>query len=50
MGIGTESGILVQAKKGQGETNQRLDALIEEQKRTNELLTQIAYALAERPQ
>lgn len=36
MGVGTESAILNQAKKGQGETNDRLDRianLIEEQNR-----------------
>jgi hypothetical protein len=37
MGI-HDRGIVQQAKKGQGETNQRLDALIAEQRRTNELL------------
>jgi len=41
MGIGTESGILNQAKKGQGETNDRLDQLIELQKVTNNLLSRI---------
>lgn len=36
MGIGTESAMLNQLKKGQGETNERLDriaALLEEQNR-----------------
>ncbi len=41
MGIMAESNILTQAKKGQGETNERLDALIAEQKKTNELLAQL---------
>jgi septal ring factor EnvC (AmiA/AmiB activator) len=38
MGIGTESATLNQLKKAQGETNDRLDALLAEQKRTNQLL------------
>ena len=38
MGIGTESAILQQAKKAQGETNDRLEKLIAEQQRTNSLL------------
>jgi hypothetical protein len=38
MGIVKENEILSQAKKAQGETNTRLDALLAEQKRTNELL------------
>jgi hypothetical protein len=38
MGLGTESATLAQLKKAQGETNERLDTLIVEQKRTNELL------------
>ena len=38
MGLVKENEILTQAKKAQGETNQRLDALLTEQKRTNELL------------
>ena len=37
MGI-HDRGIVQQARKGQGETNQRLDTLIAEQRRTNELL------------
>ncbi|HEX6394020.1 MAG TPA: hypothetical protein VFZ97_11295 [Acidimicrobiales bacterium] len=48
MGIGTESQILNQAKKGQGETNDRLDALLAELKRTNDLLTQVHSALTVR--
>jgi len=46
MGVGTESGILNQAKKGQGETNERLDALLSEQRRTNKLLEQLVRMLA----
>jgi hypothetical protein len=44
MGI-HDRGIVQQAKKGQGETNQRLDALIAEQRRTNELLHAILTTL-----
>ncbi len=33
-----------QAKKGQGETNDRLEALIVEQRRTNELLLALVQA------
>jgi len=50
MGIAMENNLLTQAKKAQGETNQRLDALLVEQKRTNELLVIISqqlHALAE---
>ena len=46
MGVGTESAILNQSKKAQGETNQRLESLIVEQQRTNYLLAQLLYALA----
>lgn len=46
MGMLTESGILNQAKKGQGETNDRLDRLIVAQNRTNDLLGQLLAALA----
>jgi septum formation topological specificity factor MinE len=50
MGIGTESALLSQAKKAQGETNDRLDALIAEQRRTNQLLERIGVVLSqERP-
>lgn len=40
-----EAGILTQLKKAQGETNQRLEALIAAQWATNELLARIAAAL-----
>jgi hypothetical protein len=40
----TESGILNQAKKGQGETNARLDRLIMEQQETNRLLALLVAA------
>ena len=48
MGIGTESQILNQAKKGQGETNDRLDALLAEMKQTNVLLAELLSALSGR--
>jgi hypothetical protein len=38
MGMLTESNILNQLKKAQGETNDRLDVLIREQQRTNQLI------------
>jgi hypothetical protein len=37
MGTGTESAVLPQLKKAQGETNDRLDVLVAEQKHTNQL-------------
>lgn len=37
---------LQQAKKAQGETNQRLDALLAEQQRTNELLAALLQVLS----
>jgi hypothetical protein len=45
MALGTESNILIQTKKGQGETNERLDALVAEVRKTNELLGQLVAAL-----
>jgi len=48
MGIGTESQILSQAKKGQGETNNRLDAILAEMAKQTELLQHILRALPER--
>lgn len=50
MGMMTESAILQQSKKAQGETNQRLDALIAEQQKTNALLGQIVQLLAAQQQ
>ncbi len=47
MGIGAESAILNQSKKAQGETNERLDALLTEQRRTNELLVELTSAIRE---
>jgi hypothetical protein len=41
MGALTEGVVLKQLKKAQGETNDRLDALIREQRRTNELLASL---------
>jgi hypothetical protein len=47
MGV-KESEILIRAKTGQGEMNQRLDALVEEQRKTNQLLTDLLQALKTR--
>lgn len=49
MGFMTESNILRQAKKGQGETNVRLEALIAAQMETNRLLALLFEATAGRP-
>jgi hypothetical protein len=46
MGIGTESAMLTQLKKAQGETNDRLDALLRETVRTNDLLSQVVSGLS----
>lgn len=46
MGI-LDQAMLQQAKKAQGETNQRLEALITEQQRTNQLLAQLVQLLAQ---
>ena len=48
MGMMSEAQIVNQLKKSQGETNQRLDTLIAEQRRTNELLAWLTTAVAER--
>lgn len=48
MGIGTDSAMLNQLKKAQGETNDRLERLLAEQQRTNQLLTSLIEAM--RPQ
>jgi hypothetical protein len=48
MGI-LDQAALQQAKKGQGETNERLDALIAEQQQTNALLAQLVQLLSARP-
>jgi len=50
MGIGTESAILTQSKKAQGETNERLDTLIAEQRRTNTLLEWLGGLLTQSAQ
>jgi hypothetical protein len=44
-----DQAVLQQAKKAQGETNQRLDALIAEQQRTNQLLTHLIGLLTPQP-
>ena len=40
-GVEMQAAILNQSKKAQGEANDRLDALLAEVKRTNELLAQL---------
>ncbi|MET7982534.1 hypothetical protein [Streptomyces sp. NPDC005281] len=45
VGVMGDSAILKQGKKAQGETNARLDALLEEQRRTNQLLAQLLMAV-----
>lgn len=49
MGALTEQAIARQLAKGQGETNDRLEKLIAEQKRTNELLDRLGAMLSGRP-
>lgn len=46
MGVSTESAICNQLRKAQGETNDRLDALLAEQRRTNELLARVVHTLS----
>jgi hypothetical protein len=46
MGLMAETNMLNQMKKGQAETTQRLDAVLEELKRTNHLLAQLTRILA----
>ena len=46
MGLGTESALLVQMKKAQGETNDRLDRLTAAQERTNQLLEWLGNIIA----
>lgn len=48
MGIGTESAILTQSKKGQGETNQRLEAILAALEEQTTVLRQLLDALAVR--
>jgi hypothetical protein len=43
-----DQAVLQQAKKGQGETNDRLEALLAEQRRTNELLAQLIALMSAR--
>ncbi len=45
MGLIAETNVLQQLKKGQGETNQRLDVLAAEVRRTNQLLEHLIQAL-----
>jgi hypothetical protein len=49
MGFVTESQIKQQAKKGQAETNQRLDAILAALEEQTALLRQLVEALAVRP-
>lgn len=46
MGIGTDSAILNQAKKGQGETNDRLERIAKALEKNNELLEQFLRAIS----
>ncbi len=48
MGL-TESNILIQAKKAQGETNVRLERLLAEQQRTNYLLGELLRFMTQQP-
>lgn len=45
MGV-IDAGVLTQLKKGQAETNERLDALVKAQERTNQLLEWLGGLLA----
>lgn len=49
MGLGTDSAMLVQLKKAQGETNDRLERLLSEQQRTNQLLASLIEAMQSKP-
>ena len=48
MGIGTESAMLNQMKKAQGESNDRLDRLVAAQQKTNLLLEGLIESLKSR--
>ena len=48
MGLGTDSAILNQLKKAQGETNDRLDKLVAEQQKTNQLLATLIESMKPR--
>jgi hypothetical protein len=50
VGMVTEGQIRDQLKKGQGETNKRLEALLAEQQRTNALLAQLVQLLGAQQQ
>jgi hypothetical protein len=43
----TENQIRTQARRAQGETNDRLDALLKAQRRTNELLAQLVTTIGD---
>lgn len=49
MGLGTDSAMLLQMKKAQGETNDRLDRLVVAQQRTNLLLEALIETSKARP-
>jgi hypothetical protein len=49
MGAVTEAQIATQLRKRQGETNDRLDALIREQQPTNQLLEWLGQVMAPHP-
>jgi hypothetical protein len=49
IGIATEKLVLDQLKKGQGETNERLDKLIAAQERTSQLLEWLGGIVAKAP-
>jgi septal ring factor EnvC (AmiA/AmiB activator) len=49
MGLGNDSAMLVQLKKAQGETNERLERLLAEQQKTNQLLASLIEAMQARP-
>jgi len=44
-----ETAMFTQMKKGQGETNDRLEKLLAEQQRTNQLLASLIEAMKVRP-
>jgi hypothetical protein len=43
MGAGTESATLTEAGQARDRTNEQLDAILEELKRTNELLAELLF-------
>jgi hypothetical protein len=44
-----ETAMFAQLKKGQGETNERLERLLAEQQRTNQLLASLIEAMQSKP-